>query len=254
MAPWFSASWQAIPPEAVWVAPIATLLGYTVLGLTGFGAGLTATPLLAHVLALRFIVPMQLLLDVTATCVLGSRVRARVNRQEALWIVPFMLIGMAAGAILLIDLAQRTLLLALGAIVFLYGLVGAFGGAPKRRMARFWVVPFSLAGGVAGVLVGTGGPLYAMVLASRIEDKHELRATITAVLWVSATARFLIFLFSGLLSQEGLLLAFVLLVPFVLGGLALGNRLHRLLPAAGVRRAICFLLIASGISLLTRGV
>ena len=59
---------------------------------------------------------------------------------------------------------------------------------------------------------------------------------------------------SGLLSQDGVWLAFLLLFPFGLAGLAFGNRLHHRLSAERVRHAIYFLLLASGGSLIWRGV
>jgi len=251
---WFSAAWQAIPTEAALAAPFITLLAYTVFGLTGFGAGLISAPLLAHLLPLRFIVPMQLMLDLVASFTLVGRERSRINRAELIWIVPFMLLGMLGGVALLIGLSQRVLMLSLGGFVLCYGLLGVLGRAPKRRLARPWVAPLSFVGGVGSALFGTGGPIYAIYLASRIEDKRELRATITAVVWVSGITRIVVFGASGLLFQDGLWLAFLLLVPFGLGGLALGNRLHHRLSAERVRHAIYFLLLASGGSLILRGV
>ena len=46
-------------PELLGVA-LTVLLAYSVFGLTGFGANVVALPLLAHVLPLKFAVPMLL--------------------------------------------------------------------------------------------------------------------------------------------------------------------------------------------------
>ena len=42
---------------------LTVVLAYSVYGLSGFGANIAAMPLLAHMLPLRFAVPMLVLLD-----------------------------------------------------------------------------------------------------------------------------------------------------------------------------------------------
>ncbi|HRI17721.1 MAG TPA: sulfite exporter TauE/SafE family protein, partial [Burkholderiaceae bacterium] len=62
-------------PELAAVCAAVTL-GYTVFGFGGFGANLVALPMLAHVMSLRFAVPMLLLLDLAAATWMGARNRS----------------------------------------------------------------------------------------------------------------------------------------------------------------------------------
>ena len=48
------------------------LAAYFIRGITGFGSGLISVPLLALFLPLQFVVPLILLLDFTASIVIGG--------------------------------------------------------------------------------------------------------------------------------------------------------------------------------------
>ncbi len=222
-------------------ACVAVTLGYTVFGFGGFGANLVSLPILAHVMSLRFAVPMLLVLDLFVATLLGVRNRALIDRRELLRLVPALLIGMGLGLVVLQHAAERWLLL----------LLGAFVGA----MALWrWAWPAGLAGGVFSTLFGTGGPLYTLYLAGRIIDTARLRATIATVILGSALVRLLLFTGSGFFTQPGLLSLSALLLPCALLGYVVGSRLHARLPQARVRRAIWMLLLVSAAGLLVRGV
>jgi uncharacterized membrane protein YfcA len=61
----------------------AILLGaYFIRGITGFGSGLIAIPLLAHFLPLSFVVPMMLVLDLVASVALTRHTRLQVHWDE----------------------------------------------------------------------------------------------------------------------------------------------------------------------------
>lgn len=225
---------------------------YAVYGLTGFGSTVVALPLLAQLLPLRFAVPMMMLLDLTAFTLFGARFRRRIRYSEAAWLVPFMLAGMALGLTLLIALPEQGLLAALGAFVLAYSAYGlARRGAPLQ-LARAWSAPIGLAGGALSALFGTGGVLYAIYNSGRIRDKAELRATNAATIMLSSAVRAVLFGATGLLSQDGLIGFALMLVPALLGGFAIGNRLHSAVPAVAVVRILYVLLVVSGISLLAR--
>lgn len=242
----------ALGVGGVVAVPLVVLAAYTVFGLTGFGSSVVAVPLLAHALPLAFVVPLQLLLDFAAALALGSRVRAQVDRAEMAWLLPFMIVGMVAGVTLLVRLPRRATLAALGLLALVYGLLGLFGRAPQRRWSRAWAAPIATFGGVVSALFGTGGPVYVVYLSRRITDTGVLRATIAAVILLSAITRLVLFGVAGLLAQPGLLALAALLLPFMAAGVALGSRLHRAIAPTRARLAVQGLLVASGLSLVVR--
>jgi len=239
-------------PTLVAVGLIVTL-GYTVYGISGFGAAIVAVPLLAHFLPLRFAVPMMLVFDLLAGILLGLKNRRHLDRGEFLRLVPFLLVGMVAGATLLATAPDRWLMMVLGAFVLGYACLNLLRkGAPLPISTR-WAIPAGTIGGVFTALYGTGGPVYTMYLARRLPDKSVLRATIGILLLFAALARLVLFTSSGFYSQKGLLPLAFALVPCALAGYLAGSHVHTRLPAHRVAQVIWALLLAGGASLLWRG-
>jgi uncharacterized protein len=231
----------------------AIVLGYTVFGFGGFGANLVALPMLAHVMSLRFAVPMLLVLDLFSATLMGLKNRPLIDRGELMRLAPALLIGMGLGLLVLQHAAERWLLMLLAVFVGGFALWSLFGQAQLRPASPRWAWPAGLAGGVFSTLFGTGGPVYTLYLARRIGDTGRLRATIGAVILGSALVRLLLFTGSGFLAQPGLLQLAALLLPCAFLGYAIGSRVHVRLPQAQVRRAVWVLLLVSAASLLVRG-
>ncbi|HTP63127.1 MAG TPA: sulfite exporter TauE/SafE family protein [Burkholderiales bacterium] len=225
---------------------------YTAFGLAGFGSTVIALPLLTHFFALRFAVPLLMLLDLAALLLFGARVRKRVQYAEIARLVPFMLAGMAAGLTLLIEVAERKLLAVLGIFLLLYAGYSLARRGPPAILSRAWSVPIGLVGGVLSALFGTGGVLFALYNAGRIHDKDALRATNASMIMLSSLVRVLLFGAAGLLTQDGLLTAALVLLPAMLVGVWLGNRLHAMVPAALVAKTVYALLVIAGLTLLVR--
>ena len=234
------------------LVPIAIVLGYVVYGLTGFGATLASGVLLAHVFPLKFIVPMHSLLDVSGALLIGRKLSAEADFREVRWLLPFMLIGMALGLTLLVNLPPRASMLLLGVFVLGYGLLSIFGRTPALGASRWWGLPLGLIGGTFSALFGTGGPLYLIYLSRRIEDVKVVRSTVTVLISVAAFVRVGMFALAGLYGSREIWIVYLIGLPFLAIGIYLGRRLHRWLTPERVRQAIYLLLIVSGVSLLGR--
>lgn len=234
-------------------AALIVTVAYTVYGLTGFGAAIIAIPLLAHFFPLRFAVPMMLVFDLFAGLLLGLKNRRHLDRQELLRLLPYLLIGMAAGVTLLVQASERWLLIVLGTFVLGYAGWSLLSKAVPRRVSPRWAVPAGMVGGAFTALYGTGGPIYMIYLARRLPDKAALRATIGVLIFGTALVRLALFTGSGFYRQPGLLpLAFALLPCALLGYLA-GSQLHASLSTQRVVQAVWLLLMAGSASLLWRG-
>ena len=242
-----------LPVETFAIAVLIVTCAYVIFGLTGFGSTVMAVPLLALVLPLKFAVPLMMLLDLCATVMLGGRLRKGIRVDELAWLVPFILAGMALGLTLLIKVADTSLLFGLGAFVLAYAAYGFMRRGAPVVMGRAWSAPIGLAGGALSALFGTGGVLFAMYFTGRIRDKDELRATNASMIMFSALVRVVLFGLAGLLTQDGLLPCVTFLVPAMLTGYFLGNRLHAVIPAARVVTTVYVVLVVAGVSLLVRG-
>lgn len=241
-----------LTPELVGIAMAVVLVAYFVFGLTGFGSTVLALPLLAQFAPLKFVVPLLLLLDLAAFLAVGARDRRGIRIDELGRVLPFALVGIGLGLTLLIQVAESRLLTALGVFVLLYALWGLTRRGPVAEIPRWTCVPIGLGGGALSALFGTGGVLFAIYNAGRIRDKAELRASNAAMIAFSGIVRIVLFAATGLLAQEGLWLFALLLLPALFAGIALGSRLHAVVPAQAVVRAVHGVLVLAGIALLAR--
>ena len=231
----------------------AVTLGYTVFGMTGFGANMVALPVLAHVMSVRFAVPMLLVLDLLSSALMSTQQRARVDKGELKRLVLPLLVGMVLGLLLLQHAAEHWLLALLGGFVGGFAVWNLWGTRSQRVVAPGWVWPTGLVGGAFSTVFGTGGPVYTLFLANRITDTDRLRATLGTVILVSALVRLVLFTGSGFLVQPGLPILAALLLPCALAGYVVGSRVNARMPQARVRRAIWILLLVASVSLLLRG-
>jgi uncharacterized membrane protein YfcA len=228
------------------------VFGYIVFGLTGFGSSVTAMPLLVLLMPLRMAVPLMLVFDLVSGLLMGLKNRRFIDRREALRLIPFMMAGMAIGVLALVRAPERLLLVLLGVFILGYSAWSLLARHTPRPLAPAWAGPFGIVGGMFTALFGTGGPFYTIFLTRRLHDKLPLRATISGVLFFSAVARLVLFTGAGLYRDRALPLLAAGLLPFALGGLYVGNRLHQWLPAERVRQFVWVVLIAGGASLVLR--
>lgn len=238
------------PTETLIAVPLIGLLAYIILGISGFGSALVTIPLLVHFLPLQSVVPLVVMVDFLATASNGLRFREQVDVSELKYIIPAVVVGILSGVTLLATLPKHAALLTLGALVTGYGVYRLFSQPSARPVSHWWGIPTGFAGGLIGGLFGVGGPIYATYLSARIHDSGHMRATLSAIFSFSTGLRATVYLISGLLLQPEVWWAFLLLVPAMPVGLAIGHRLHRKLSHRQVGRFISVLLVMSGLSLL----
>ncbi|MBA3597161.1 MAG: sulfite exporter TauE/SafE family protein [Methylibium sp.] len=227
-------------------------LAYTVFGLTGFGSSIVAVPILVQFVPLSFAVPLVLLFDLAATSAVGVSNWKQISRMELLRLLPCMLIGIAIGAIALVGVQARWLLLTLGVFVLATATWSLVAPPARHAIGTLWVVPAGLVGGVFSALFGTGGPIYTIYLARRIQDAGSLRATMSAVVLISALCRLAAFAGVGLLQQDHLLLSGLWLLPACAAGVFAGSRLRGVLPPARVKQALFVVLMLGGAGAIVR--
>jgi len=236
--------------EIYLTAFIIILSAYFIRGITGFGSGLIAIPLLAHLLPLTFVVPLVLVLDFVASIVLSRHMHLQVRWDEIHPLLPTSILGMLIGGFLLMNLPREPLLISLGLFVIFFGLRYLFNVHGEKLINRWWSVPTGLSGGLIGAMFGTGGPPYVVYLSHRLNDKTQLRGTLSGLFMLEGAIRVVIFLAIGLFSQNEMLISLVMALPLMGLGLYLGNKVHLGITHRQQLGIIGGLLLISGISLL----
>lgn len=233
------------------IAAAVVLGSYVIFGISAFGAALFTVPILSHFLPLDFVLPMCVLLDVSAALALGVRFSSEADWSELKWMVPTSLAGAVAGVTLLVALPRHATIAGIGIFLVGYAVYSFRQGESTRTVSRVWAPVSGFVGGAFGTLFGIGAPPYAIYLAHRLQDKVAYRATLSNMVIFSVSIRALVFTIGGLMLADRLM-GFAVLVPFCLAGLWLGNRIQGRMSRGALLRVVSVLLLLIGASLLAR--
>ncbi len=242
-----------MPVSDLAYAAAVLLLAYFVRGVSGFGSGLVAVPLLALRFPLPQVVPFMLIADFAASALVGGLHFRRVAWPEIRRLLPATLIGVAIGTGLLVSLPPAALLAILGGFILVFAVRGLLARpAPFRPASPHWAYPAALSGGAVSGLFGTGGPPYVIYLSHRIRDKSVLRATLSGLFFLEVLARILTFLAAGLLGDGRVWLNSLLAAPVIVAALYAGSHVHTRLSDAQMLRLVNLLLLGSALAVLAK--
>jgi uncharacterized protein len=234
-----------------WAYPAGVvLLGYTVLGLTGFGSALVIVPLLAWQWPLPEVVALTLLMDVPASAFHSGLNWRQVQWRELRRLVPGLVLGTLAGLWLMQQLQSRWPLLVLGLYVAAVGLNALRPRqAGLHQPAAVWAWPVGTAIGLVEMMFGTAGPLVVAWLSRRVADAQQMRASTPMIITVAASTVLSGMAWDGRLTSPLLWQRWTVLIGVALLGVWLGHRVAHRVPVARLRQIICGLLVISGLML-----
>jgi len=234
-----------------WLYPMAViLLGYVVLGITGFGSSLVMVPLLVRQWPLAETVALAILLDIPASLLHGGLNLRQVRWPELSRLLPGMALGSALGLWVLGGLDKRWLMLALGAYVVLVAVRGLRPRPQLQPANAHWAHLAGTLVGLIEVLFATAGPLVVAWLQRRMDDVQALRATVPVVMALAGSVALAVLLSSGVMDSATLWPRWLLGLPLSIVGVVLGNRLAARIPATVMKRLMAALLCVSGLSLM----
>jgi uncharacterized membrane protein YfcA len=243
------------PGNIAWIGA-SVFAAYIVRGMSGFGAGLIAAPLLALVLPVHVVVPLSGLLVFVLFIFLSIRDRHSVIWRELKLLGPPTLLGVLGGLLLFRSLDNRLLLIMLGSFLLLYAsymlAVHAFG-LPQFRCSERWAFPLGFTGAFFDTLFGGGGgTLVVIYMHARGIGRMEFRATLATLWFVEMIARITGYGFGGYYTRDVLLLV-LLLLPVTWAGTWVGERLGNRVSPETFARILAGLLMLSGVTLLIKG-
>src|SRR5215203_5508843 len=178
---------MVIPVEFSTLAVSALIVSgaYVVFGISAFGAALITVPALSYLFPLDFVLPVCVLLDVSAAIAIGTRFSRESDKRELIWMAPACLVGAVLGVTLLVSLPRHATLIALGIFLVAYGAYTLRQGAITGLVSQRWAPVSGFVGGAMGTLFGIGAPPYAIYLSRRLQDKGALRATLSNMVLLS---------------------------------------------------------------------
>ena len=226
-------------------------VAFFVRGLTGFGAGLVAIPVMATMYPLKFVVPLHLFFEFIVGIFLLPKARKEVDWRQVWNLSIGMFIGNLSGAHVLATVGNNLLKGILSVVVLLFAAQLAWAAGRKNN----WKVPGRLApvvglvGGVFGGALGMSGPLVVPYLANQFERKEVLRASLIALFQVVGFWTFGAYLWLGLYTQESVDVGLKLFPTFLIA-LVLGHLAHVKVSEVIFRRLMACILLMSGLLLI----
>jgi uncharacterized membrane protein YfcA len=244
---------MAIDPAEIAALAAAAFAGSVIFGVTGFGAALVTVPFATHFVPLPFALALFVLMDLANAFRIGFENPKNAVKSEWTRLVPTILAGTVAGVTLLVNLPRGAATMALGVFVLLFALYSLLRNPDTHRVvsARWaWIAGFT--GGVTSSIFGAGGPPYAMYLSQRGLSKEQFRATLGLATLTSISIRTLAFLVTGILLDPKVWLYAAFVVPAGLAGIWAASHLFRRISRGILMRAVAFMLLASGASLIVK--
>jgi len=240
-----------LAPDFFWLAAFTVTTGYFVFGLIGSGAGYIVIPVVSHVWAPTFLLPVASALDLSAALAINRTSTSHVVKSELYRMIPLGFIGAVVGVTLLVSLPRNAVLLVMGSAAMFFGALSFIDPVPRLGATQGWAYVAGFIGGACGALFGIGAPPYQIYLSRRLADKSQLRATVATMVFFSVGSRLFLFALAGLfLAKE--FFTFLLLFPFGALGLFAGSRAHLAITRAQLGRVIGGVLLLAGGSLLWR--
>ena len=215
-------------------------------GYSGFGMGLMIVPLLSLVLTPADAVIIVLIFGVTVALRQLPGLWRHIDWRGLRLLMPIAILttpigtwflGLASPSALRLGLSLAVLVVA---VLFLLGF--RLPGSPRPATV---VATGALAGVMNGV-AGLSGPPLVFLYLTRTDSLSVGRATLIAFFFVTDAAA-LVFAAAGGLVRPDTALTAVLLIPFLLTGVFVGERAFRGTSPERFRRVVLWLLVLTGI-------
>jgi len=219
--------------------------------LLGFGAGLIAVGSLALLLPeLRDAVVILLLVNLPAELYVVRTSWREISWRGVLILFAGVAVGIPLGSWLLRWGDPSFLLTILGVFLVVVGAVFVLSPSRRRHDHHPWVAPpVGLLSGVLTGLFGTGGPPLVLYYQLGGSDKSAFRGHLMAIFLLMTTVRVPSYAVLGLLNAPRLWSALAVMPAVVLGAV-IGNRIHLSLEEETFRRLVSGALLVIGLLLL----
>jgi uncharacterized membrane protein YfcA len=220
-------------------------------GLAGFGAGLVAMPILMVILGPAIAAPMFSLVAIALEIVMATRYRHSLTLGAVWRLIVAAIVAIPIGIFGSPYIDDRVLIAILGSIVLGYGLFGLFAPQlPKLQNPR-WAYAFGFIAGLLSGAYNTGGPPYVIYGTTQRWTASEFKANLQGVFVVGSSILIISHVIRGSYTLHTIQLA-ALGIPTLLTGLFIGLSLDRFVRPDVFRRGVQVLLVALGISLISR--
>ncbi|MDN7135060.1 sulfite exporter TauE/SafE family protein [Pseudidiomarina terrestris] len=223
--------------------------GASLQGITGFGSGLVAVPLLSLLIPLPQLTPLLSIINVLMALYLCWLLRHYFSLKRWRWLllagVGGTLVGNAALAYLPVTILQQGMAI----FVIAAGLLFWFGVQFQARATALQQSYTGLLAGFANGALTLGGPPVVLFLTATRLNRSQFRATLALFFLVLGLTNVISFTLQGRYTVTGTAPVFALVFGAI-SGAYLGHRVSHLLPEQLFRKLTLGVVIGAGVMVL----
>jgi hypothetical protein len=192
-------------------------LGACLQGITGFGSGLIAVPLLTLLLPLTVITPTLSVVNFVMATYLAWALRHHVRLKQWRALLLSGIIGTLLGNYLLAYMRLDWLQMAMAVMIFMVAILFWFGLQWRHQSGQRLQSLTGLLAGFSNGALTLGGPPVVLFLTGNNLDRLAFRATLTVFFWVLALTNIVSFSAQGLYHTDFIATMICLLVGAIAG-------------------------------------
>ncbi len=231
--------------EVIFIA-VLLFVSSAVQGVLGFGFAVIASPIIVQINP-NLVPQLLALLGLPIALRVFFREKDGVDLSKVKPLIVGRLVGGPIGLLLLLNLSEKYLSIAVGVIVLVAGLGSFFGWVINRNnLNSFLAGTFS---GIFGMVAAVGGPPVALLY--RNTKSEEFRPSLNSVFSIGILITLSLLLLSGNLFMDHLLL-FVLFLPFVLIGVRVSSSIFSKFSDSFIATSVTYFSVLSGLYVILR--
>ena len=231
--------------EVIFIA-VLLFVSSAVQGVLGFGFAVIASPIIVQINP-NLVPQLLALLGLPIALRVFFREKEGVDLSKVKPLIVGRLVGGPIGLLLLLNLSEKYLSIAVGVIVLVAGLGSFFGWVINRNnINSFLAGTFS---GIFGMVAAVGGPPVALLY--RNTKSEEFRPSLNSVFSIGILITLSLLVLSGNLFMDHLLL-FVLFLPFVLIGVRVSSSIFSKFSDSFIAASVTYFSVLSGLYVILR--
>jgi uncharacterized membrane protein YfcA len=235
------------------VLALIVLISYTTQAMSGFGSTILALTLGIHFYPIDVLLPVLVALDMIVNLYIVARHYRHISRPHLLRsILPAMCIGVALGIVVFRYIEGNLLKKFFGVLVILLSV---------RELVRLWrsrqekmllsnlkATGYVVAAGIVHGIYASGGPLLIYTVSKLGLSKSVFRSTLGAVWFIFSVILTASYWIGGKFTAQTAKLLLILL-PMILIGILLGERLHHRIDEYRFKIFVFAILFFAGLSI-----
>ncbi len=238
--------------ETIAIASIVVLAGF-LQGLTGFGFGLIALPLLGLILPIKTVIPLVVMLAMGVCITLSIQLRASIRVRNIVILTIATLPGIPLGVFALKHISPHSISILLGVIMISFTAYQFIAKPALRELGLPSTITAGFLSGLLGGATGAGGPPVIIYSTLQPWSKDETKATLAFYFLITGLSIVATHAYSGLITSE-VINYFTVSLPALAVGIFLGTFAYKHISDHGYRKLALVLVFLLGCMMVLKNV